>query len=188
MNPLYTLFTFLLITVTKNSASSADNPSNICIKIVSLFLLDSVLSPPFVKRYNLFASLDNRVWSVPSGASFASYGTSPVGNNHSTLGSNAPFSTCLKGTVSWSFNTLSFLGLSLALFTFIAISLINGGSALPASAAALMPPLVDNAGCDCVCSSSPSRLAIEPSGFLLIITILFSLTVLSKLKFVYNFD
>jgi len=46
VNPLYSLFTFLLTTVTKNAASSADNPSSICIKSVSLFVFDSVLSPP----------------------------------------------------------------------------------------------------------------------------------------------
>ena len=94
------------------------------------------------------------------------------------FGSNAPFKTCRKGTESCSFNTFNFLGLSFALFIFVAISLNKGGTALPDSDSAAIPRLVVNAGWDCcvACSSM-----IEPSGFLLII-MLFSLTVLLKSK------
>ena len=148
-------------------------------------MLDSVLSPPFVNRYRRFASCDNKVCSVPTGASFAVYGTSPGGNNHSIFGSNAPFKTCLSATESCSCSTFSFLGLSFALFTFVAISCIIGGTALPDSDSADMPRLLVSAGWDCVvvpCSSMT-----EPSGFLLII-MLFSLTVLLKSKFVYDFN
>ena len=41
---------------TKYYIGPEDNPSNICIKSVSLLFCVIVLSPPFVKRYSLLAS------------------------------------------------------------------------------------------------------------------------------------
>ena len=100
VKPLYLLLIFLFTTVTKKSASSADSPSSSCMNNVSLFVFDRLLSTPFVNKYYLFASCDNKVCSVPIGASFLLNGTSPCGNNHSILGSKAPFKTCLSGIES----------------------------------------------------------------------------------------